>query len=70
MPKKPPEIEPLSKVEQVLADAQSADEVICICIREGEIEVNSTMEYAPDILWALEHAKIHCLELGDDFTEQ
>jgi hypothetical protein len=70
MPRKPKEIEPMSAVEQVLADAQGSDEVICICVNDGQIEVNSSVTYAPDILWALEQAKISTLELGDPFTEQ
>ena len=70
MPKKPKEVEPLSAVESVLSEAQDADDVICICIREGEIEVNSSVEYAPDILWAIKQAEAHCLQLGDEFTEQ
>jgi hypothetical protein len=71
MPKKKEDpIPEMTPVEQVLADAQGSDDVIVISINDGEIEILSSVTYPPDILWSLEMAKSHTLELGESGTEQ
>lgn len=53
------------KVEYVLAEAQSADNVVVICFdEEGEMSLFSTITNGPEILWSLELAKSQVLEMG------
>jgi hypothetical protein len=68
--KKEDPIPEMSAVDQVLSDAHGADDVIVICVHDGEISVVSSITYPPDILWSLEMAKANCLEIGNDYTEQ
>jgi len=58
---------PISAVERVLADAQGSKEVICITLsEEGDLAVLTSIEYMPDVLWAMELARAQVLETGDD----
>jgi hypothetical protein len=55
----------MSRVEYALAEAQTAEDVIIICFDEyGELSLHSTITRGPDILWALELAKMQILEMG------
>lgn len=55
----------MNKVEYVLSEAQSAEDVIIICFdSEGEMSMHSTIPRGPDILWAMELAKLQVLEMG------
>lgn len=55
----------MTKVEYALAGAQTADDVIIICLdTKGYIGVRSTLVNGPDILWAMELAKQQILEMG------
>jgi hypothetical protein len=61
MTKKPAPI--MSRVEHVLADAQGSEHVVCITLSaDGDIEVMTSIEYMPDVLWALELAKSQVLD--------
>ena len=55
----------MNKVEHALAEAQTADDVVIICFDEGgEMSLHSTITNGPEILWALELAKMQVLEMG------
>lgn len=55
----------MNKVEHVLSEAQTAENVIVICFDEsGEMSLHSTITRGPDILWAMELAKSQILEMG------
>lgn len=68
---KPIAVQAMSPVEQVLADAQAADEVVCVTIsKDGDIEVLTSIEYMPDVLWTLELARAQVLDTSTDEPEQ
>ena len=54
----------MNSVEWVLSEAQTADHVIAICFTDGELSLHSTITNGPEILWALELAKMQILEMG------
>lgn len=55
----------MDKVEYVLAQAQSSDNVVAICFdNQGEMSLYSTITNGPEILWSLELAKSQVLEMG------
>jgi hypothetical protein len=55
----------MDKVEYVLAQAQSAENVVAICFdTDGEMSLYSTITNGPEILWSLEIAKSQVLEMG------
>jgi hypothetical protein len=55
----------MDKVEYVLAQAQSAENVVVICFDvDGEMALYSTITNGPEILWSLEIAKSQVLEMG------
>jgi hypothetical protein len=59
--------EKLSPVESVLADAQSAKHVVCIALDEGgEVQVLTTIDYMPDVLWAIELARAQVLDTSTE----
>jgi hypothetical protein len=62
----------LTPVEQVLADAQGSEHVICITLSsDGDIAVLTSIEYMPDVLWAMELAKMQVLDTSpSDEPEQ
>lgn len=58
----------LTGVESVAADIQGYDNVIAICMdKDSNITVHSTMAYPPDLLWAIEQAKMQLFDLGGDY---
>lgn len=55
----------MNKVEYILSQAQTAEDVIIICFAEtGEMSLHSTITTGPEILWSLELAKQQILEMG------
>lgn len=55
----------MSKVEYLLSEVPPSEEAIVISFNdEGEMTLHSTIKRGPDILWALEMAKGHVLEMG------
>ncbi|NBW11683.1 MAG: hypothetical protein EBR82_26990 [Caulobacteraceae bacterium] len=55
----------MSRVEHALAEAQTAEDVVIISFDEsGEMSLHSTLTRGPDILWALELAKMQIIEMG------
>lgn len=57
----------MSDVERVLANAQGSEHVVCIALSaDGDIEVMTSIEYMPDVLWAIELAKAQVLDTSID----
>jgi hypothetical protein len=55
----------MNKVEFLFSEVPpSADAVVISINDEGELSLHSTLTKGPDILWALELAKTHVLEMG------
>lgn len=60
----------MTPVEKCLCDAQSAHQVVCITIsEEGDVEVLTTIEYMPDVLWAMELARAQVLDTSDEHDD-
>ena len=58
----------LSGVESVCASIQAYENVIAICMdKESKITVHATMSYPPDLLWAIEQAKMQLFDLGSEY---
>lgn len=55
----------MGKVEFLFSEIPQAEEAIVISFdADGEMMLHSTIKRGPDILWALEMAKGHVLEMG------
>ena len=55
----------MNRVEYILSQAQTAEDVLVICFADtGELSLHSTITNGPEILWSLELAKQQILEMG------
>lgn len=64
------DMERISAIESVCAQAQDYYNVLAICIKEdGGIVCHSSIQYPPDILWAIEQAKRQIFECGVEYDD-
>lgn len=68
MPKEKLDLNEVSAIESVSHDILGYSNVIAICMdKDGNVTVHSTIHYPPDILWAMEQAKLQLFECGVEY---
>lgn len=58
-------------VAEVLKEAAGFDSVILLGVIEGEnhVKVLSTVDYMPDILWAIKSAEMQLMNMGIEYDD-